>query len=211
MSDKIAVSATARPEGGILANFPRSARAIAMVAALAAACSPPPVSATNVGRPATATSTSATTRQLPAELLGLIFPTDVLASHPEGYLSQGELKVLLPGLAADLAYVKFEGHASLLQWRRDHPNQAAKLIEQISSVRRTLTLVARDSQAPFRTDAKAVFDSLGQVSDLLKNGDILGHSHPGDSWNWSTDNSNGSIFVKAIADLEWYAHCLEGK
>ena len=194
--------------GGILSSFPRSARAVAMVAALAAGCAPPPTP-TRVGQSTPVAAVQAETK--PELFPGLILPGDVLSNHPEGYLSREALRDQMPRLASDLSHLLSEcreEHGDLGFWRRGHPDEAGNLLRQIEAVRRTLALEARDSSAPFRGDAKELFASLGQVAKMLDRGSTLGDWQSGSAGG---SNGNDRYFDRAIADLEWYAHCLEGK
>lgn len=207
--------------GGILSHFPPSARAIAIVAALVAGCSPPPSGPTRIG--SNRETPVATSPQGGASVavfdgqLGLTLPNAALPSQAGGAHTSNELRALLPQTARDLAHLVFElSHASrygdLRTWTDDHPKEAAQLLSNIDAMRRSLTDAAQNEQAEYRSDARTLFESLGQVSFLIRNGRRIGIARVYyNNSQTTTDNSNDLVIMKAVADLEWYAYCLRGK
>ena len=217
MSTAIQKESTHSAQGGILSNFPSSARAIALVAALVAGCSPPPPSPTEVGSfaPPVATSPVTPARASSKDIaLGLSLPDAMLRSQSEAFLTKAELRVLVPQTARDLATLVREvsnasSFGSLYAWKEGHPKETQELLTHIDGMRRTLSLFAQNEQTPYRTEARALFESLGQVGALIRNDRPIGLLNGNFDSRARTDNSNDMVIAKAVAQLEWYAHCLE--
>lgn len=217
MSTAIQKESIHSAQRGILSNFPASARAIALVAALVAGCSPPPPSPTEVGSFARPVATSPVTPpQLSSKdiALGLTLPDAMLSSQADAFLTKEELRVLVPQAARDLANLVREvasasRYGSLYSWKEEHPSQSRELLVRIDTLRRTMSLFAQNEQTPYRTEARALFESLGQVGALIRNDRAIGLENRSLDSRGKTDNSNDMIIAKAVAQLEWYAHCLQ--